>query len=81
VIGAAWVPALAELTATVERSGAGTGLALGLFNVCWAISQTVGAVGGAQLSRVAEALPFLVLVALYGAGTRMTSLMPASSGS
>ena len=70
VFGSVWVPALADLTGAVERFGGQSGLALGLFNVCWAISQSAGAVGGAQLSRFAEAAPFVVLVGLYGAGVR-----------
>jgi predicted MFS family arabinose efflux permease len=73
LLGATWVPALAELTASVQRIGGQSGLALGLFNLCWAVSQTVGAVGGAQLSRTFEAAPFLVLAVLYGAGARVAA--------
>jgi predicted MFS family arabinose efflux permease len=71
IFGSVWVPALAELTGAVGVSGGQSGLALGLFNLCWAISQSVGAVGGAQLSRAAEAAPFVVLVVLFGAGVRV----------
>jgi MFS family permease len=70
ILGAAWIPALAELTASVQRIGGQSGLALGLFNLCWAVTQTVGAVGGAQLSRTLEAAPFLLLAVLYAAGAR-----------
>lgn len=66
LIGAAWVPALAELTSATERVGAGSVLALGLFNLFWAIGQTVAGVGGGALARSWEAAPFLVLAGLYG---------------
>jgi MFS family permease len=68
VVGSVWVPALAELSASVERVGAESGLALGLFNLCWAVSQSIGAVAGAQLARGTEAVPYLVLAALYAIG-------------
>ncbi len=67
-IGSVWVPALAELTGAVERAGAGSGLALGLFNLDWAIVQSVGAVAGGQLARTSEAAPFIVLAVMYAAG-------------
>lgn len=67
VIGSVWVPALAELTSAAERVGAGPGLALGLFNLAWAASQTLAAVGGAQLARSSEAAPFILLAAVYAA--------------
>lgn len=66
VIGAVWVPALAELTAAAERIGAGSGLALGLFNLCWAVSQSLAGIGGAQLARGWEAAPFVLLACVYG---------------
>jgi predicted MFS family arabinose efflux permease len=65
VIGAVWVPALGELMSAAERVGAGAGIALGLFNLCWAATQTFAAVGGAQLARSSEAAPFVVLATLY----------------
>lgn len=68
VVGSVWVPALAELSASVERVGAESGLALGLFNLCWAVSQSVGAIAGAQLARAAEAAPYVILAALYALG-------------
>ena len=71
VLGASWVPSLAQLSASVERDGAGPGVALGLFNISWAISQVVGAVGGAELSHLGAAVPFLLLVLLFVAGTRL----------
>jgi hypothetical protein len=61
---------LAELTTAVERAGGQTGLASGLFNLCWALNAAIGAIGGAQLARLQEAVPFLVLAALYAAGAR-----------
>jgi predicted MFS family arabinose efflux permease len=70
VLGSVWVPSLAQLSASVERRGAQPGVALGLFNLCWAACQTAGAVGGAQLSRLGEAVPFVVLFVLYALGTR-----------
>jgi len=75
VFGASWVPALAYLSASVEREGGAAGVALGLFNISWAVSQVVGAVGGAELSRLGEAVPFLVLVALFLAGVRAASTL------
>jgi MFS family permease len=73
VLNACWVPALAQLSTTLERGGAPPGVALGLFNVSWAIFQVVGSIGGAEVSRVGIAAPFLVLTALFAAGARATS--------
>jgi predicted MFS family arabinose efflux permease len=73
VLNACWVPALAQLSTTLERGGAAPGVALGLFNVSWAIFQVVGSIGGAEVSRVGIAAPFLVLTALFAAGARATS--------
>ena len=73
LLNACWVPALAQLSTTLERGGAAPGVALGLFNVSWAIFQVVGAIGGAELSRVALAVPFLLLSVLFLAGARVTS--------
>jgi DHA1 family multidrug resistance protein-like MFS transporter len=70
VFGSVWVPALAELTSAVERAGSQAGLASGLFNLCWAMNAAIGAIGGAQLARVLEAAPFIVLAVLFGAGAR-----------
>jgi predicted MFS family arabinose efflux permease len=75
VFGASWVPALAHLSASVEREGGAAGVALGLFNISWAVSQVVGAVGGAELSHLGAAVPFLVLVVLFGAGVRAASTL------
>jgi predicted MFS family arabinose efflux permease len=75
VFGASWVPALAQLSASVEREGGATGVALGLFNISWAVSQVVGAVGGAELSHLGAAVPFLGLVVLFGAGVRAASTL------
>jgi predicted MFS family arabinose efflux permease len=77
VINACWVPALAQLSTTLERGGAAPGVALGLFNVSWAIFQVVGSIGGAELSRVGVAVPFLLLTALFAAGARATSRLSA----
>jgi predicted MFS family arabinose efflux permease len=77
VLGAAWVPSLAELTGAVQRAGAESGIALGLFNVDWAISQTIGAVAGGQLARTLEAAPFALLAALYAAGVVSVSRSPS----
>jgi MFS family permease len=77
VLGSTWVPALAELTAAVQRAGGEAGLALGLFNLDWAVSQTIGAVAGAQLARALEAAPFVVLAGLYAAGALTASRAPA----
>jgi hypothetical protein len=75
VFGASRVPSLAQLSASVERHGAGSGGALGLFNISWAVSQVLGAVGGAELSRLGAAVPFLLLVALFLGGTRAASAL------
>jgi predicted MFS family arabinose efflux permease len=72
VLNACWVPALAQLSTTLERGGAAPGVALGLFNVFWAIFQVVGAIGGAELSRLGLAVPFVVLAVLFLAGARAT---------
>ncbi len=75
VFGASWVPSLAQLSASVEREGGGSGVALGLFNISWAVSQVVGAVGGAELSHLGAAVPFLLLVVLFAAGVRAASAL------
>ncbi|HEX3978360.1 MAG TPA: MFS transporter [Solirubrobacteraceae bacterium] len=75
VLGASWVPSLAQLSASVEREGGGSGVALGLFNISWAISQVVGAVGGAELSHLGPAVPFLLLVGLFVVGARAASAL------
>jgi predicted MFS family arabinose efflux permease len=81
VLNACWVPALAQLSTTLERGGAAPGVALGLFNVSWAIFQVVGSIGGAELSRVGLAVPFLLLTVLFVAGARATSrLAPPPPG-
>jgi hypothetical protein len=64
------VPALAQLSASVEGYTAGPGVALGLFNISWAISQVAGALGGAALSHVGAAVPFRLLGTLFLAGMR-----------
>ena len=73
VLNACWVPALAQLSTSLERGGAAPGVALGLFNVFWAIFQVVGSIGGAEVSRVGSAVPFLLLTALFAAGACATS--------
>jgi predicted MFS family arabinose efflux permease len=75
VLGASWVPSLAQLSASVEREGGGSGVALGLFNISWAISQVAGAVGGAELSHLGAAVPFLLLVGLFLVGARAASTL------
>jgi predicted MFS family arabinose efflux permease len=77
VLNGCWVPALAQLSTSLERGGAAPGVALGLFNVSWAIFQVVGSIGGAELSRVGVAAPFLLLTALFAAGARATSRLSA----
>jgi MFS transporter, DHA1 family, solute carrier family 18 (vesicular amine transporter), member 1/2 len=75
IFGASWVPSLAHLSALVERNGGGSGVALGLFNISWAISQVAGAVGGAELSHLGPAVPFLLLVAVFLIGARAASAL------
>jgi predicted MFS family arabinose efflux permease len=70
ILGCVWVPSLAQLAASIEQTGTQAGVALGLFNITWAISQILGAVGGAQLSRFGEAVPFAILGAFYAIGLR-----------
>jgi predicted MFS family arabinose efflux permease len=75
VIGASWVPSLAQLSASVEREGGASGVALGLFNISWAVSQVASAVGGAELSHLGPAVPFLLLLALFLLGARAASAL------
>jgi predicted MFS family arabinose efflux permease len=79
ILGSVWVSSLAQLAAIVERTGTQPGVALGLFNIAWAICQIIGAVGGAQLSRVGEAVPFVILALLYALGTRTAARLPAAT--
>jgi len=72
-LNSCWVPALAQLSTSLERGGAAPGVALGLFNLSWAVFQVVGSIGGAELSRVGLAVPFLLLAVLFLAGARATS--------
>lgn len=67
-MGAVWVPALARLSDACGSRGAGAGLALGLFNACWAVTQASGSLAGAQLAVLGAAVPFLALIALYALG-------------
>jgi MFS family permease len=64
-LGNIWVPSLAELTKRVEATGAASGVALGLFNLCWSCFQALGALTGTRLASIAVAVPFLVLAAIY----------------
>jgi MFS family permease len=73
VLGASWVPSLAQLSASVEREGGAAGIALGLFNISWAVSQVAGALGGAELSHLGQAVPFLLLGVLFLVGARAAS--------
>jgi MFS family permease len=68
ILGLLWIPGLADMTAAVERIGGGIGLALGLFNLAWAIFQALGAIIGPALARVGEATPFIVLAVLFAVG-------------
>jgi MFS family permease len=68
IIGLMWIPGLTDLTAAVERIGGGLGLALGLFNLTWAVFQAAGSIIGPQLARIGEATPFIVLAALFACG-------------
>jgi predicted MFS family arabinose efflux permease len=70
VLGSVWVPSLAALAASVQRTGTQSGVALGLFNITWAICQIAGALGGPQLVRLGEAVPFVTLGVLYVLGMR-----------
>jgi MFS transporter, DHA1 family, solute carrier family 18 (vesicular amine transporter), member 1/2 len=73
VLGASWVPSLAQLSASVEREGGAAGIALGLFNISWAVSQVAGALGGAELSHLGQAAPFFLLGVLFLVGARAAS--------
>jgi predicted MFS family arabinose efflux permease len=78
VLGSVWVPSLAQLAASVEGGATHPGVALGLFNITWAICQVTGAVVGAQLSRFGQGVPFLVLALLYALGTRAAASLPST---
>jgi hypothetical protein len=83
VLNACWVPASARPPTSLERGGTAARVALGLFNVSWAIFQAVGSIGGAELSRAGVAVPFLLLTARFVAGARATSRLagpPAGDG-
>jgi predicted MFS family arabinose efflux permease len=68
ILGLLWIPGLADLTAAVERIGGGIGLALGLFNLAWAIFQALGSIAGPALARIGEATPFIALAVLFAVG-------------
>jgi len=75
IFGSSWVPSLAQLSTSLEREGAAPGVALGLFNLSWAVSQVVGAIGGAELSHLGGAVPFLLVAALFLLGARGASTL------
>jgi predicted MFS family arabinose efflux permease len=75
IFGSSWVPSLAQLSTSLEREGAAPGVALGLFNLSWATSQVVGAVGGAELSHLGTAVPFLLVAILFLIGARAASTL------
>jgi hypothetical protein len=79
-VAAIWVPALARLSDAVTGAGSAAGVALGLFNITWAVVQVIGAIGGAQLHRFGGAVPFLVLVVLFAAGIWWAARLPGRSG-
>ncbi|MHB1834603.1 MAG: MFS transporter [Solirubrobacteraceae bacterium] len=81
VIGSVWVPALATLSDVVERHGSQPGVALGLFNLTWAVCQITGAVGGAQLSALGEAVPLNLMALLCAAGAVAAARLRAAAGS
>jgi predicted MFS family arabinose efflux permease len=78
-LNACWVPSLAQLMTSMDRAGAAPGLALGLFNVSWAIFQVVGSIGGAELSRAGESAPFVVLCVLFAVSTRATTRLVSAA--
>jgi hypothetical protein len=80
ILGCVWVPSLAQLAASIEQTGTQAGVALGLFNITWAICQILGAVGGAQLSRFGEAVPFAILAAFYAFGLRAAARLRPIGG-
>jgi predicted MFS family arabinose efflux permease len=65
VFSTVWVPALAELTRSVEGVGGQHGVALGLFMACWACFQALGALGGSTLEAFGAAVPFVALAVAY----------------
>jgi predicted MFS family arabinose efflux permease len=78
-LNACWVPSLAQLMTSLDRTGAAPGLALGLFNVSWAIFQVIGSIGGAELSRTGDAVPFALLAVLFTVSTRVASRLDAAA--
>lgn len=72
LLNACWVPSMGQLTIAVDHGGGSPGVAMGLFNLSWAVFQVVGAVGGAELSRLGEPIPFVVLCVGFVAGARAT---------
>ena len=66
-------PGAGPVVDDARAAGAAPGVALGLFNVSWAIFQVVGCDRRAELSRVGLAVPFLLLSVLFAAGVHATS--------
>lgn len=79
VLGSAWVPALARLSGAMEREGHAVVHALGLFNLCWAVFQAVGAVGGAKLAGGSSWLPYVALAVVYVVVARVAGLVGAAA--
>jgi MFS family permease len=65
IFSTVWVPALAELTRSIEGTGGQHGVALGLFMACWACFQALGAIGGSTVEALGTAVPFVALAAAY----------------
>jgi predicted MFS family arabinose efflux permease len=81
LVAGIWVPALARLSEAVTATGGAPGVALGLFNLTWAVVQVIGALGGAQLHRVGGAVPFGVLALLFAGGVWWAGQLPRGPGS
>jgi MFS family permease len=68
VLGVLWVPALQLLTGGADRIGLEHGFAFAFFNLSWAAGFTIGSgAGGALADATTDAVPYLLLTALYAA--------------
>jgi MFS family permease len=68
LLGVLWVPAGLLLTAGAELIDLDDAYAYAFFNLAWAAGFTIGAAGGGAVAQVtADAVPYLVIAAAYGA--------------
>jgi MFS family permease len=72
-VGALWVPAMSAISAGAEAQRLEQGYAFAVVNAAWAVSQMIGSAAGSRLAQAtADAVPYLIVSALFGAALAAT---------